>query len=188
MNDFRRVFIGMPASAALQGEVQRYSLDFPDTAVRWIAPQYLHVTLVPPWRCLDIAPVCRRISAAASAYSPFTLDFQTVSPGPDKLHPRLFWAAGRASDLLFQLHGELADHFVPEKAEMLPFFLHMTIACLSTAARSRAETSPDVYRKTRTVAWKGMFDRIRLCESELRPSGARYRVLCDASFCGRKPS
>jgi 2'-5' RNA ligase len=112
MNDFRRVFIGMPASAALQGEVQRYSLDFPDTAVRWIAPQYLHVTLVPPWRRLDIAPVCRRISAAASAYSPFTLEFQTVSPGPDKLHPRLFWAAGRASGLLLQLHGELADQGV----------------------------------------------------------------------------
>jgi 2'-5' RNA ligase len=71
---------------------------------------------------------------------------------------------------------------------MLPFFLHMTIARLLTAARSRAETSPDVYRKTRTVAWKGMFDRIRLYESELKPSGASYRVLCDASFCGRKPS
>lgn len=187
MNDFRRVFIGMPASAELRREVKRYSRGFSDRAVRWIAPEHLHVTLVPPWQCRDIDPVCRMISETASGYSPFTLDFHAISPGPDERHPRLFWAAGRAPEPLLQLHDVLAAHFVPEQSITRPFFLHMTIARLSPAARSWPETALDGYRKTLTVAWRGMFDRVRLYESELRPSGALYRVLCDARFGGSEP-
>lgn len=184
MKDFRRVFIGMPASAGLCREVQRYSRAFPSEAVRWIAPEHLHVTLVSPWPCRDIDPVCLRIFEAASAYSPFTLDFHTVSAGPDERRPRLLWAAGKVSDPLVRLHGELVAHLAPEQEGNDHFFLHMTIARLRHAARSRPETFPDGYLKAREVAWRGMFDRIRLYESELKPAGALYRVLCDARFGG----
>jgi len=124
------------------------------------------------------------ISETASGYSPFVLDFPTISPGPDERRPRLLWAAGKAPDPLLQLHDVLAAHFVPEQAIHDPFFLHMTIARLSPAAPSRPETDSDGYLKAQTIAWRGMFDRIRLYESELRPSGAHYRVLCDARFGG----
>lgn len=176
MNGSRRVFVGLSAPAELQGVVQQFFIPFSGRPFRRIAPEHLHLTLVPPWQCRDIGPVCRKISEMALRYAPFPLVFKTVAPGPGERKPRLLWAATDSSPLLLQFRHELASAFADESGTGHEFFPHMTIA------RFRPGAFADLRLEPVGVEWPVVFDRLCLYESLPGPSGAVYCVLCSAYF------
>ena len=146
--------------------------------LRWIASDYLHITLVPPWQCDDTELVCGVIADAASRYNSFDLHFERIGPGPQRKRPRLLWLSGRAPEALVALHRELAMRYATGQERDRAFFLHMTVA------RFRSDVAAVARLDERPVALSGLFDRIVLYESVLRPGGAVYREICGAGLQG----
>ncbi|MBM3161791.1 MAG: RNA 2',3'-cyclic phosphodiesterase [Chlorobi bacterium] len=176
MSDSGRVFVGLPAPAELQESVLRFARRYPALPFRWIAPEHLHVTIVPPWQCPDSGPVCMRIFETASAFAPFSLGFDTVSAGPHRRTPRLLWATAPAPSLLLSLRQALSGLSAAQQGGERGFLLHMTVA------RFRPEAAAGLPLEPCGVSWSGIFDRICLYESLPNPSGVTYRELCSAGF------
>ncbi|HWR02113.1 MAG TPA: 2'-5' RNA ligase family protein [Chlorobaculum sp.] len=172
----KRVFIGMPADLALRSAAAGFRRDHDDLQVRWISPENLHVTLVPPWESDDPGTVCCALEEIAAGCSAIPVRFDVVSPGPDPGSPRLLWATGMAPVALSRLFITLRRRFGDGKEADREMLLHLTLARFDRQ-RGRTMPSPTLHGQ---VEWTGVLDELRLYESVLKPSGAEYRVLCRA--------
>ncbi|HWQ25941.1 MAG TPA: 2'-5' RNA ligase family protein [Chlorobaculum sp.] len=175
----KRVFIGMPAGQGLVEAAGAFRGSHIDMQVRWVKPENLHLTLVPPWECRDVGPVCRAIEDAAKGLAPVDVLFNKVSFGPEQRRPRLIWATGAPPAALAELSRRLQGlPGIDEEPQRLPFLLHLTLARFNSHdLRSMAS------KKLReTVEWNGTLDAICLYESIMKPGGAEYVELCRSSF------
>ena len=170
----RRVFIGLPPGDALMAEIDDFRRSHGELKARWIHPENLHVTLVPPWELLNPLPACMVLEGIASATAPVPVRFDAVSAGPDSRRPRLLWATGAAPDHLRTLAAQLNGTFGDGREVQRGFLLHLTIARF----KSREARSTSVMKLRESVGWDLLLDRICLYESILKPTGAEYRELC----------
>jgi 2'-5' RNA ligase len=170
----RRIFVGLPAGLELAGAVEEFRRAHAGLTVRWTRPENLHLTLVPPWQCLDVGAVCQALRDEAARQSPFEVTFEQVSFGPDPRRPRLIWATGKApADMPEFARGLLAATGAPGEPRK-SFLLHLTIARFN----SRDLMAMGQRKLREPVAWRGTFDTLCLYESHLKPDGAQYRELC----------
>lgn len=174
----RRVFIGLPAGEALRESVTAFRQAHERLQVRWIRPENLHVTLVPPWVLRESGPVCEALRAVAAAQPVMPLRFDIVSPGPDPSRPRLIWATGAAPEGLGLLAARLKASFGDGSEARRDFLLHLTIARLN---RQEAHSAA-VMKLHERVEWRSEIDALCLYESILKPGGAEYRELCRVPF------
>lgn len=170
----KRVFIGLPAGEPLMAAAAAFRCAHAGMKVRWIPPENLHITMVPPWELEDPAPVCTALDAIASVSEAVPVLFRTVTPGPDHRHPRLIWATGEASDALSLLAANLTSAFGDGKEAQRDFLLHLTIARINRQ-EARAVGSTKLHE---SIEWHGLLDTLCLYESVLKPGGAEYRILC----------
>ncbi|NTU58958.1 MAG: RNA 2',3'-cyclic phosphodiesterase [Chlorobiaceae bacterium] len=172
------VFIGMPAGGSLVDGAESFRRSHAGLKVRWVKPGNLHLTLVAPWECRDVGPVCRAINEAAVGLAPVEVLFDTVSFGSDPRRPRLIWATGPAPDLLKELSWLLQAVPGVQEEHRRAFLLHLTIARFNAhdlqAMASKKLCTP--------VEWRGTFDTICLYESFMKPGGVEYVELCRAPF------
>lgn len=179
----RRVFIGIPAGAALVEAASAFRRSHAGFGVRWISTGNLHVTLVPPWETGDTGPLCRTLEAVAAGTPPIPVLFDRVSIGPDPRHPRLVWATGAAPEALAELAARLRRTFGNGGDTGRTFLLHLTLARLR---RQSGQTSiPPGFSEP--AAWDGVLDEIALYESILNPGGTEYRTLCRYPLPGIVP-
>jgi 2'-5' RNA ligase len=170
----RRVFVGLPAGRELAGAAMEFRRAHAGLKVRWVKPENLHLTMVPPWQCLDVDAVCRALSEAAAGQPPFHVTFEQVSFGPDKRRPRLIWATGAAPAGMPEFAGKLLAETGAPGESRKSFLLHLTIARFNLNDLKSMET-----RKLREpVAWAATLDTLCLYESRLKPGGAEYHELC----------
>jgi 2'-5' RNA ligase len=175
-----RLFIGVKASPALQDKIRewqlrwQYLLTSPKLhrggTARFMRADDLHVTLVPPWEC-DSAEGF--ISSLESLREPsFDISFHTISLGPQKFQPRLFWAEGTESTRLENLkkHVEQSVGAVPEARK---FFPHITLARFNNEA---AETIQKEFADEE-VFWKERVDNVTLFKSHQNIEGTWYEVI-----------
>ena len=176
----KRVFIGIPASRELAEAAGAFRRSHIDMQVRWVKPENLHLTLVPPWECRDVEPVCRAIKEAAIGLDSVDVLFNKVSFGPEPRRPRLIWATGAPPAALAELSLRLQALAGIEEDDRRSFLLHLTLARFNSLdLRSMAS------KKLReTVEWNGTLDAICLYESIMKPGGAEYVELCRAGFDG----
>jgi len=174
----KRVFIGIPASRELVEVAGVFRRSHMAMQVRWVKPENLHLTLVPPWECRDVEPVCMAIREAAAGQVPVEAFFDKVSFGPDQRRPRLIWATGVPPLALTELSWRLQSLPGIQEEHKRSFLLHLTLARFNSQdLRSMAS------KKLREpVEWRGMLDAICLYESIIKPGGAEYVELCRASF------
>jgi 2'-5' RNA ligase len=170
----KRVFIGLPADDALRAAAAAFRHSHGGLKARWIRPEYLHVTMVPPWELPDPEPVCMALEVIASSTAPVPVRFDEVSAGPDPRRPRLLWATGAAPDSLCTLASQLSGTFGDGKEAQRGFLLHLTIARLN---RQEARSST-IMKLHEPVGWDALLDKLCLYESILKPEGAVYRELC----------
>lgn len=175
-----RVFVGLPAGRELVEATQAYRQEHRELKVRWTRPENLHLTLAPPWQCLDVDAVCRALHDEAARQAPFEVAFERVSFGPDPRRPRLIWATGKATAGMPEFARRLfAATGVPGEPRK-SFLLHLTIARFNShdleAMGARKLREP--------VAWLGTLDALCLYESILKPGGAEYRELCRFGLTG----
>ncbi|NTW82525.1 MAG: RNA 2',3'-cyclic phosphodiesterase [Chlorobiaceae bacterium] len=174
----KRVFIGIPTEKELNETLRLFRKDYNTLPVRWLKPVNLHLTIVPPWQCSSVEPVCAMLSEAASAFQDIDVLFTRVSAGPDARKPRILWATGSAPSILSTLQQYLSALLSTERQEKRSFLLHLTIA------RIRFENQAIIASRMPAlqVQWPATLRKICLYESILKPSGADYNVLCEVPF------
>jgi 2'-5' RNA ligase len=106
-----RVFIGIKIGEELQKKILEWEKYYKNLPVRWLAPENLHITLIPPWEENIIEKAKGKLESIKKGK--FEIVFDKISFGPDSRYPRLIWAEGN----LF--HLTLA-RFDPKKFKDFP--------------------------------------------------------------------
>ncbi|NTU97492.1 MAG: RNA 2',3'-cyclic phosphodiesterase [Chlorobiaceae bacterium] len=173
-----RVFVGIPAEEHLIEEVLEFRKRHAGLRVRWIEPENLHITVIPPWESENPSAVYGVLCTTASGNAASEAVFTSVKPGPVQSKPRLVWATGDAPPFFGRLRDELHTGLQVAAEDYRPYLLHLTIA------RVRQNERYDLIRMKfdEPVAWAAVFRKLCLFESLLKPSGAEYRVLFEVPF------
>ena len=161
----------------------------PARAIRWIPPDGIHLTL----RFLgDIDParapaVEDRLAAAALQTGKFSLELAGPGAFPTSGPPSVFWVGlGGEVQRLASLHARVEGGlstigFEPERR---PFHPHLTIARISSQARTReALDARSAFLRVRIEPGQRFDARsITLWRSHLLQAGARYESLATAEL------
>jgi 2'-5' RNA ligase len=164
----------MPAGRELAGAAMEFRRAHARLKVRWVKPENLHLTMVPPWQCLDVDAVCQALHDEAARQSPFEAAFEQVTFGPDKRRPRLIWATGKAPADMPEFARSLLVATGATGEARKSFLLHLTIARFN----AHDFEAMGAHKLCEPVSWPGTLDTICLYESHLKPGGAEYRELC----------
>ena len=169
-----RVFIAIIAPPGLQKSVADWQARSSIKNVRWLAPQDLHITLIPPFYAdeKELAEAKEKCRVLQAEVEPFTVQFENVSFGPNRREPRLIWASGAAPAELVALQKRLEDKFGTgeEKRKFLP---HLTIARFKPEAFNAFEQK----ELNEAVDWQAAVSSFSLMSSQLTPDGAGYEVV-----------
>jgi 2'-5' RNA ligase len=148
----------------------------PDRAVRWVAPDNMHLTL----RFLGDTPedklpvIAAELDAITQQFQPFQLHLNEIGCFPNRKRPRVIWAGleGELKTLnVLQSRIEKAVQSLGWEEDDRPFRAHLTIG--------RVKDSSQAAR----LSWEQQLDRqvvpvtaVNLIESQLRPSGPVYTI------------
>lgn len=166
----RRIFIGLPLSEAIKQQIDAWKANYQNLPVRWILPENLHITVIPPWYEKDIGAIQKKLARVTLA--PLDIHLTAVRFGPI-YQPRLIWAEGTAPGNLFGLQNSL-EQLLKKKSEKRPYLIHLTIARFK---RNSFSTFP---RKVldEGISWKETIRSFILYESHPTRKGADYKTLC----------
>lgn len=180
----RRVFLAIPVPEKAKRLIATWQRAHVHIPVRWIKPENLHITLVPPWYAAEdeLYESVKAIERAAAGAMPFAVVFEKALWGPTGGAPRLIWAAGEPpqefNNLRISIEGALFENsgtgFI--RKEMRPAKLHLTLARLRPGYTKNLPPLED------TVDWKFEINEILLMEPELKREGAEYAILQTFSF------
>lgn len=170
--NFKRIFVAVPVSPALQEKVEIWRAKYERLPVRWLAGKNLHITLIPPWYAADVSNIASQLELVAGESKCFEIFFRRVVFGPEPHRPRLIWAEGETPPELISLKSKL-EKILDKEPERRPFRLHLTLA------RFRPETfsSFPLKRLGENVSWVEMVDSFVLMEAHLSAAGADYEIL-----------
>lgn len=172
----RRIFVALPLSRSLQKTVRRWQKDHTRLPVRWIKPENLHLTLIPPWWVADPTPVWHLLEGdtfkRCHLFDGLALTLERVAFGPTPQRPRLIWAMGKTSPKLIKLKKQL-EETLRRPAAKRPFKPHLTLA------RFRAGDFPRFPGPTleEEIDWREKVKSFALLESHLSPTGVTYEKL-----------
>jgi len=183
-----RTFIAIELSSeahhALADLQNRLKTVVPPKAVRWTAPQNIHLTLhfLGDITVDDAEKASQAIDVTTLAYNPFLLTLEKLGCFPNIRRPRIVWV-GVLGDItvLTSLHHDLGDrlktaiNFAPEAR---PYSPHLTIGRVSKGIPSRhlAQLSQVLQQEQPKVGSLAEMrvTTISLMKSELKPAGAVY--------------
>lgn len=174
----KRIFVGIPLAEELAvqaGDIK--SIIGEAEVVRWLAPQNLHVTLIPPWESENITEVISLLKGIKS--KSFILEFGAVSLGPKPSSPRLIWATGNAPVELIMVRNQIQKALnetvrIPRgRIRYAPgeFLMHATLA------RLRPQLSEVFPQLPMSILCRMQVKEFVLYESILKPQGAEYTKL-----------
>lgn len=162
-----RVFIGIKATGEIQKQIIDWQEKHKSLPVRFVKPQNLHLTLVPPWHENNIKKFVKTLNKFSFPKT-FEITFDSVSKGP-QLHPRLIWTTGHEQENLTKL-GKVLTKFL-KKSKQTHSLPHITIA------RFKMKEAVLVPEINETIDLKLDISEITLFESILSPRGAEYSVI-----------
>lgn len=196
----QRLFIGIRLSDKLQSQIEEWHNQYMELVpIRWIKPQNLHITLIPPWQD-DTRTVIPLLQQIRNTTGPFTLQFSKVASGPKNDRPRLIWAYGEPSLPLLQLKTKL-DEILKDRVKIrrIPLkivqtietitptaipdrnklFMHITLAKISLPPFSGKMKVKEVTIKpfSDAINWQEQVNTITLYASHLQKNGADYEEL-----------
>lgn len=168
-----RVFIGIKANQELQEKIFNWQEVRKDLSVRFIKPENLHITLIPPWYEKKINHLVNYLNSFITTLSPFELTFNRILFAPSD-RPRLIWTEGIYSPPMKKLRSELEKHLKTrkERRQLIP---HITIARFKNGDFSSLKNNLE----TEEIKWFMKVSIITLFESRLGPKGADYFAIED---------
>ncbi|QQG45267.1 MAG: hypothetical protein HYW89_04710 [Candidatus Sungiibacteriota bacterium] len=92
----RRVFIAIPVPENMKKKAGEWQKKHADLKVRWIKPENLHITVIPPWYVDEnqLYEVARLLPFTLKGLESFPILFSKVLLGPPGQQSRLLWAEG----------------------------------------------------------------------------------------------
>ena len=182
-----RCFVSLPVPAAIQEKIGKFqrSLDskIPSEAVRWTAPEQIHVTLKFLGK-VETAALPELTDALANATRGSTevrLTAESLGCFPSRKNPRVIWI-GLSGDVapLSKLQARVDQNIAQwaQKEEDRKFNPHLTIGRLrENAMRHSRQTGAILESVTapKFGSWTGT--EIHLMQSQLSPKGAVHTIL-----------
>lgn len=174
----KRVFIGIMASRKIKEQVLEWEQDKLNWPVRWVKPDYLHLTLIPPFYKKEIKELVDQLGPVTDFIEPFKVKYKLISYGPKPRNYRLIWARGEPSQELVELKQKIEKQFgVKESSgKLLP---HLTLARFKQKDFCRLKDK-DLHIQ---INWKEEIKSFELIEAILLPQGAKYTILKSFPLC-----
>lgn len=178
----QRVFLAIPISENIKEEIRDWRKSLTGTwPVRWIAPENLHITLVPPWyeEEENLPEITKLLSTnyELQQIKPFEINLTTISFGPKKNSPRLIWASGETSFGVSNFLNAIYQ-ILNTPAGSRPFTTHLTLARFEPGLFHRFKNT----HLPQKISWQFEVNSFSLMESHLKPSGAEYQILKEVKF------
>jgi 2'-5' RNA ligase len=192
-----RTFVAIELDASLRNALAQVQAELrsrlrtamgSDARIQWVRPESVHLTLkflgdIPEERVPDIEAA---LALVAGAQARCAADVQGLGAFPDARAPRVLWVglsgkADRVTRLADAVDRALVGlGFTPESK---PFTPHLTLARIKERSRDigRALAAGGMLERMTPVGTV-MVNAIALMKSELKPSGAVYTKLCEASL------
>jgi 2'-5' RNA ligase len=174
-----RIFVALRIAPAVALALARYSRGLEQFSVRAVAPDDIHLTLVPPWNEASIPRAVEKLRHAAGQSLAFTLVLRHIGYGLDRRRPRFLWADCAASEELANLRMALLHVFQQEDAR--PFRPHVTLARLRDKGRLVARKHP----LDQDIALTQRIETVELMQSP-PPGHHGYKVLA-SPMLGENP-
>jgi len=178
----RRIFIALGISKELIGSILNWEENFAHKSkdthskIRWLKPNNLHITLVPPWYEDDSGIKKVEDLLDLVGRKKFTLEFYRINYGPNPKKQRLVWLEGEAPHRLIDFRDDLYVTLGKEREK--GFMLHLTIGRF----RENEFSSFLVKEINDEFIFKEEVSSLLLMESHLGKSGAEYEVLYKIDF------
>jgi 2'-5' RNA ligase len=135
-----RVFVGLKIAPEIARQLAEFAIGLDKFAVRRVAADDIHLTLVPPWDEAFTPAAIEKLRLVANRFGAFSLTIQHVGYGPEPRWPRMLWADCAATDELLALQGALLEAF--GQANTRPFRPHVTLARIRGNGRIIARRHP----------------------------------------------
>lgn len=170
-----RLFIAILLPEEIKEKLIDFQRRFKKFEVRWTKSENLHLTLafLGYTDQREIERIKEIIKKIAQKFSPFILNLNQITLGPDSKRPRMIWAVGEAKAPLKELVEDLKNQLTREKIfvdRKYPFKVHLTLA--------RAKGKELYGRKIdKKIDLTFSVKEIALMESRLSPKSAEYKIL-----------
>lgn len=178
----KRIFIAFPLEEGIKKKIVTWVETFKAThniPVRWLKPENLHITLVPPFYVHDeeLKMVKLLIAQTVHGVLPFEIEFQKVTYGPDPKRPRLIWASAETPPDMQRLKNILEQTLVAAKLDIIPeqrpLKVHLTLARF----REESFSTFKIQELNEEVRWYGILSKIAIMESVFKLGGAEYYII-----------
>lgn len=166
----KRVFVGIKVSDEIAECCVKLQVGLVDLPARFIPPDDIHLTLLPPWEMTDEDSVLEQLRVALCHTKRCTLKLQRLSYGPNSMRPRLLWIECAPVSEIILLKKELSKAFAVH--DRVPFVPHVTIARFKKEDRDKLVHRP----VERSVRLRMPVDSVELFQSPHR-GGSGYTVL-----------
>jgi len=188
MSETIRTFVAIELPGKIISSISKVQEDIRSYGfkIRWVKPENIHLTLkfLGNVKKADIEKVGEAIYESVKEYSPITLRAKGIGAFPGIKRPRVIWVGISGQlDLLVGLQKTLDEKLeaIGFPKENRPFRGHLTLG------RVKAKIDPKRFcdalnELVRFESETFVADRIILFKSELKPTGAVYTKLVDASL------
>ena len=162
----------------------------PDTPVRWVDNQKMHLTLkfLGDISTENISMVEKTLLSEGAKRSPMELGIGGIGAFPKMRHPRVIWIGVEAPTDLFDLRRGIEDGVARlgynyDKYEFTP---HLTLGRISRKASARDVRTVGNVLHDFQVGYIGAarIEAVHLYRSDLSPGGAKYTCLYSAPLSG----
>ena len=162
----------------------------PDTPVRWVDNQKMHLTLkfLGDISTENISMVEKTLLSEGAKRSPMELGIGGIGAFPKMRHPRVIWIGVEAPTDLFDLRRGIEDGVARlgynyDKYEFTP---HLTLGRISRKASARDVRTVGNVLHDIQVGYIGAarIEAVHLYRSDLSPGGAKYTCLYSAPLSG----
>ena len=151
------------------------------SAVRWVSPSNLHVTL----KFLGdqdeslVVPLRDAIQSVASRHATVAVETTDIGAFPNFRRPRVVWVAMTGERALQSLAGDLDRALTPLgiPAETRSFQAHLTLGRVKSELRPAEAAGLAAAAKACRGARGFVVQTVDLMRSELGPGGSRYSVV-----------
>lgn len=176
----RRVFIAINLPESIRKKLSDLRTRWPDLPCRWINPENLHLTIIPPIYLDDdeLSRVMVSVSSELSSFPPFTLEFEKLTYGPPSKPGRMIWAMGKPSKELAALKKAASKAilaasvpFMEESRQLVP---HITLCRMEEKEWRQYEPKPLIDER---LEFDVEVSSAEAMESKLKRGGAEYAIL-----------
>lgn len=195
-----RLFVAVDLSDSVRAAAARLALELQAQlarthaaqAVRWVAPQHLHMTIRFIGEVDDQrAAAIRSVMQPALPVPPFDVGFGGLGTFPSSGAPRVVWVGTTCgADGLTEIHGQVEERLVRAgcNPDDRPFRTHLTLGRVREGSRGRATALQEAValagRERPTEIGVSRVRCVTVYQSRLGPTGPTYTPLVVSELSG----